>query len=176
MAPVRSPPARMTTPGEKTGSTWPDGLRPPGTSYIGYIHWNAFYTRQQYGFFVDAYREAARRAFRTGFSGLDTYGEESPDFPNIELNYLSFAEFAFNPEMSEEAFLTKRVAPLYGGEASGRLALEIARRIGPISAAEKPAGRDDLLETAFRGRRLAAAHARFRWDRLIQFLQKILEK
>ena len=166
----------LRRPGEKTGSTWPDGLRPPGTSYIGYIHWNAFYTRQQYGFFVDAYREAARRAFRNGFSGLDTYGEESPDFPNIELNYLSFAEFAFNPEMSEEEFLKKRVAPLFGGEVSGRLALEIARRVGPISAAEKTAGQDDLLETAFRGRRLAAAHARYRWDRMIQFLQKILEK
>ena len=165
------------TPGleEKAGSTWPDGLRPPGTSYIGYIHWNAFYTRQQYGFFVDAYRDAARRAFRHGFSGLDTYGEESPDFPNIELNYLSFSEFAYDPEMSDEAFLRKRVAPLYGGEAAGRLALEIARRVGPISAGEKPAGLDDLLDMAFRGRRLAAAHARFRWDRLIQFLQKIAD-
>lgn len=78
--------------------------------------------------------------------------------------------------MSEEAFLTKRVAPLYGGEESGRLALEIARRIGPISTADKPADPDDLLETAFRGRRLAAVHARYRWDRMIQFLQKVLEK
>ena len=155
-------------------SPWPEGLRPPGRNYIGYIHWNAYYTGNQKGFFVDAYREAARRAYRHGFQGLDTYGEESAGFPNTELSYLAFAEFTFNPAMTEEEFLKKRVAPLYGGEEAGRLALEIARRVGPVHITRLPANVDDLLELAYRGRRAAADRAKARWDRMIHFLRDIL--
>lgn len=157
-------------------SPWPEGLRPPGRNYIGYIHWNAFYTRNQKGFFVDAYREAARKAYRHGFSGLDTYGEESPEFPNVELSYLAFSEFTYNPEMSEADFLRRRVAPLYGGEAAGRLALDIARRAGPVRMGQTPPDLAGIMELAYRGRRLSAPYARDRWDRLIRYVHDILPR
>jgi hypothetical protein len=155
-------------------SPWPEGLRPPGKNYIGYIHWNAFYAKNEKGFFVDAYRDAARKAFRHGFQGLDTYGEESAEFPNTELNYLAFSEFSYNPEMTDEQFLKRRIAPLYGGEEAGRLALEIAHRVGPVRMSELPKNVDDVLQLAYRGRRVSADYAKARWDRLIHFLENIL--
>jgi hypothetical protein len=133
-------------------SPWPEGSRPPSRHSIGYLHWNALYTHNQKGFFVDAYREAARKAYRHGFEGLDTYGEESPEFPNIELSYLAFSEFTFNPEMTEAQFLENRVAPLYGGKEAGLLALEIARRVGTVRAGESPAHLNEILDLAYRGR------------------------
>jgi hypothetical protein len=153
---------------------WPEGLRPPGKNYIGYIHWNAFYTRNQKGFFVDAYREAARKAYRHGFQGLDTYGEESAEFPNVELSYLAFSEFTYNPDMTDEEFLKRRVAPMYGGEEAGRLALEIARRVGPVRSGETPADLDQILELAYRGRRVSAPYSKGRWDKMIYYLGNIL--
>jgi hypothetical protein len=156
------------------GSPWPEGLHPPGKEYIGYIHWNAYYTHNQKGFFVDQYRDAIRKAYRHGFHGIDTYGEESADFPNIELSYLAFSEFSYNPEMSDEDFLRWRVAPLYGGEEAARLVLEITRRVGPIREGEAPKDLHYLLKLAYRGRRLAADSGKARWDRLIQYISNLL--
>jgi hypothetical protein len=171
----RSAKAQEWTPG-LYNSPWPEGLRPPGANYIGYIHWNAFYTHNQKGFFVDAYREAARKAYRHGFQGIDTYGEESPEFPNVELSYLAFSEFTYNPEMSDAEFLAKRVKPLYGGEQAARLALEIARRVGPVRMGAAPADVSQLVELAYQGRRLAEPYAKARWDKMIQYVRDILPK
>ena len=146
---------------------WPEGLRPPGRNYIGYLHWNAFYAKNQKGFFVDAYRDAARKAFRHGFQGLDTYGEESAEFSNTELSYLAFSEFAYNPTMTGEEFLRKRIAPLYGGVEAGRLVLEIAHRVGAVSMSALPDNVDEIRELAYRGRRLSSESGRARWDKLI---------
>jgi hypothetical protein len=178
LVPTRSRPSAKSqewTPGLNE-SPWPEGLRPPGKNYIGYIHWNAFYTHNQKGFFVDAYREAARKAHRHGFQGIDTYGEESPEFPNVELSYLAFSEFTYNPELSDAEFLARRVAPLYGGEAAGRLALEIARRVGPVRIGAAPADVSQIVELAYAGRRSAEPYARARWDRMIQYVRDILPK
>lgn len=158
----------------RTSEIWPEGLRPPGKEYIGYLHWNAYYTGNQKGFFVDQYREAARKAYRHGFKGLPTYGEESADFPNMELSYLAFSEFSYNPEMTDKDFLTRRVAPMYGGEQAGRLALEIARSIGPIRAGKTPDKLDEILSLAYSGRRISADYGKARWDRLIHFIQDII--
>jgi len=171
----RPPRATPWTPGLYE-SPWPEGLRPPGRHNLGYIHWNAFYTQNQKGFFVDAYREAARRAYRHGFEGLDTYGEESPAFPNIELSYLAFSEFTYNPEMSEEEFLRKRVAPLYGGPEAGRLALEIARRVGPVRIGEPLRDAEHLVELAYRGRGVSEPYAKARWDKMIEYVRDVLPK
>jgi len=158
----------------QSADPWPEGLRPPSKNSLGYIHWNAFYTNDQKSFLVDAYREAARKAFRHGFQGLDSYGEESAEFPNTELNYLAFSEFSYNPAMTDEEFLKKRVAPLYGGEAAGRVVLEIARLVGPVQMSDLPANVDQFLTLAYRGRRLSDEYGRARWDKLIHFLEKLL--
>lgn len=157
-------------------AAWPEGLRPPTRHSLGYLHWNAFYTKTQKGFFVDAYREAARRAWRHGFEGLDTYGEESPDFPNVELSYLAFAEFTFNPDLTEADFLRRRVAPLYGGEKAARLVLEIASRVGPVRIGQTPPDLPGIVELAYRGRRAAPDTAKERWDRMIHYLENILPR
>jgi hypothetical protein len=160
--------------GWKGADPWPEGLKPPSRHSLGYLHWNAYYMKDQKGFLVDAYREAARKAYRHGFEGLDSYGEESPEFPNIELNYLAFSEFTYNPEMTEEEFLQKRVAPLYGGEAAGRVALQIAREVGGVRMKELPENVDHLLELAYRGRRLSGEAGKARWDRMIAYIEKLL--
>ena len=161
-------------PDGRAHGAWPEGFRPPGKEYIGYVQWNTFYTANQKGFFVDQYREAARRAYRQGFRGLDAYGEESADFPNVELSYLAFSEFSYNPEMTDEDFLKRRVAPLYGGEEAGRLVLDIARSIGPIREGHTPENLGDILSLAYRGRRMSADYGKPRWDRLIHHIQNVL--
>ncbi|MCX6625512.1 MAG: hypothetical protein NTY38_31515 [Acidobacteria bacterium] len=168
---------RRTAPAWAEGlgvSPWPEGLRPPGRNNLGYLHWNAFYTKNQKGFFVEAYRDAARKAFQHGFQGLDTYGEEWAGFPNVELSYLAFSEFTYNPELTGEEFLKRRVAPLYGGEEAGRMVLEIARRVGPVRISRLPSNVDDLLALAYRGRRLSAGYGTGRWDAMIYYLENLL--
>jgi hypothetical protein len=94
----------------------------------------------------------------------------------VELSYLSFSEFTYNPEMSDAEFLAKRVKPLYGGEQAGRLALEIARRVGPVRMGAAPEDVSQLVELAYQGRRLAEPYAKARWDKMIQYVRDILPK
>ena len=165
MTALVAPPERRAAAERK--DAWPEGLRPPGKNNIGYLHWNAFYSKDHKGFLVDAYREAARKAYRHGFVGLDSYGEESAEFANTELNYLAFTEFAYNPEMTDDEFVRKRVAPLYGGVEAGRIVLEIAHRVGAVSITKLPENVDEIRVLAMRGRLLSDESGKARWDKLI---------
>ena len=152
------------------GLGWPEGLRPPGKEYSGLLLWNSNGARDARGFFVDQYREALRKSYRHGFKGITTFGERSGELPENELTYLAFSEFSYNPEMSDEDFLRRRVAPLYGGEEAGRLALEIARRIGPVKEGDSLKDLQGIIDLAYRGRRMSSESGRDRWDKLIRYV------
>jgi hypothetical protein len=155
------------------GLGWPNGLRPPGKEFTGLLTWNSNGARDPQGFFVHQYREALRKSYRHGFNGITAFGERSGELPETELTYLSFSEFSYNPEMTDEDFLSRRVAPLYGGEEAGRLALEIARRIGPVKIGELPKHLEQIVDLAYRGRRICSESGRARWDKLIRYVQTL---
>jgi hypothetical protein len=155
------------------GLGWPTGLRPPGKEFTALLAWNANGARDPQGFFVHQYREALRKSYRHGFKGITTFGERSGELPETELTYLSFSEFSYNPEMTDEDFLSRRVAPLYGGEEAGRLVLEIARRIGPIKIGELPKDLEQIVDLAYRGRQICSESGRARWEKLIRYVQTL---
>jgi hypothetical protein len=152
------------------GVGWPEGVRPPGKEFTGLLGWNANGARDPQGFFAHQYREALRKSYRHGFKGITTFGERSAELPENELSYLAFSEFSYNPEMTDEDFLRRRVAPLYGGEEAGRLALEIARRIKPIRESDSPNNLEGILDLAYRGRRISAEPGKARWDKIIHYV------
>ena len=160
-------------PDWRTHGMWPEGFRPPGKEYIGYVQWNAYYTGNQKGFFVDQYREAARRAYRQGFKGLDAYGEESADFPNVELSYLAFSEFSYNPEMTDEDFLSAGLHRFM--EVKKRAASSLTSHAASALFAKAPRPKTSPhIDLAYRGRRLSADYGKPRWDRLIHHIQNVL--
>jgi hypothetical protein len=46
--------------------------------------------------------------------------------------------------------------------------------VGPVRAGESPDHLNEILELAYRGRRISASYASARWDRMIDYLGRIL--
>ena len=125
-------------------SPWPEGLRPPGRNYIGYLHWDAFYVRDEKGFFVDAYREAARKAYRHGFQGLDTYWRGVAWISQCRAQLFGVFGIRLQPRNDGRAVLKKAHCTTLRRPGGRQLALEIAHRIGPVRMSELPTNVDGV--------------------------------
>lgn len=158
----------------KTGINWPEGLRPPTSRNIGYLQWGSTFTSQEKAFLNEPFRRAISKVARHEFEGIVTYGEESPTYPNVELNYLSFSEFAFNPEMSLEEFLDNRLAPLYGGPRAARIAWDLSIQIGDVRRGQKAANKAELMRMAYEGMRSADYQGHERWNKMISFIRDLI--
>jgi len=61
--------------------------------------------------------------------GLTIWAEPSPFHATVELSYLAFARFGWQPDLSWETFVTEDVAPLLGGPEAADLFIEIAEEV-----------------------------------------------
>jgi len=61
----------------------------------------------------------AKKAAELGMDGLTVWGEPSDYFGTVELSYLAFARFTWDPALTWEQFIVGDLAPLLGGEARG---------------------------------------------------------
>ena len=98
---------------------WPAGLKPMARHNIGYLHWCNLSTNTQDDFYFDEVRDICRNAADAGFEGLDTYGELHPERPNVELFYLAWEAFLWDPNMTIDRFVDERLGKLYGGSGPG---------------------------------------------------------
>jgi hypothetical protein len=151
---------------------WQPQLRPLARHNLGYLHWCNSSTNTQDDFYLAEIQAICRQAAGVGFEGLDTYGELSDQLPNAEIFYLAWEAFLWQPEMSIDEFLDRRLGRLYGGPAAARRLLEIIALVR--NKAQRETGEHCLQarQLAVAARAAAAPGGRRRWDRLVAYLDR----
>jgi hypothetical protein len=90
----------------------------------------------------------------------------------MELNYLAFREYCFHPDMSQEEFTRKRLAPLYGEE----LTDELWKIVNLVRSAEQRKSRENkakAVEIAQKALGLAPLHTHRRWQAMVTYLESL---
>jgi hypothetical protein len=149
---------------------WDASIRPLAKHNIGYLHWCNVPSGTAHDFYLSEVQMVCRQAAAAGFEGLDTYGELSNEQPNVEISYLAWETFLWNPEMTLEEFADQRLAPLYGGKEPARALLEI---IPLVRTAKERANMENLVRAtalADSARKSAAPEGISHWDRLLNYL------
>jgi hypothetical protein len=154
------------------GNLWPEGLKSPAPLAIGYLHAASVPTHDSNAILYPKLARVAAQAYASGLEGVGIYGEVSGALPSMELNYLIFSEFTFNPGLTEEEFVKTRLAPYYGGEGPARRILQLASLVGSKDgmASDKL---DEALRLAGETRDATTGIARQRWERWITALQAL---
>lgn len=91
--------------------------------------WNGDERTERYAFNAKTFAEMAEKGYEAGMQGLTVWGEPSPYHANVELSYLAFARFTYEPTLTWERFLDEDVAPLLGGRAAADRYIAIAEEI-----------------------------------------------
>jgi hypothetical protein len=91
--------------------------------------WNGDERTERYALNARTFAEMARVAHSVGMEGLTVWGEPSPYHATVELSYLAFARFSYEPTLTWERFLDEDVAPLLGGRAAADRFVTIAEEI-----------------------------------------------
>jgi len=149
---------------------WPQDVEPMARHNLGYLHWCNASTRTADQFYLMEILNVCRHAAQSGFEGLDTYGELSPERINAEVFYLAWEAFLWQPEMTLEEFAERRLARVYGGRQAARTLLEIIPLVRTPRQRESSQNVKQALKLAETARVAASAEARPHWDRLIASL------
>ena len=151
---------------------WPEAIRPVTRHNVGYLHWCNRSTHTEDDFYLGRIRDICRHAAAAGFDGLDTYGELSPERPNVELFYLAWEAFLWDPEMTIDTFVEKRLSTLYGGIEPARALIAILPLVQTAKQREDPGRLAHARELANTARGAAAPAGHPRWDRLLAYLDR----
>lgn len=80
--------------------------------------WNGDERTERYALNGSVFAELARKATEVGMEGLTVWGEASPHHVSVELNYLSFGRFSYDPDLRWETFKTQEIDTRLGGSAA----------------------------------------------------------
>lgn len=155
----------------KLAGTWDPSVRPMARHNLGYLHWCNVASKTEHDFYLEAIRDICRNAAAAGFEGLDTYGELSDDRPNVEMAYLAWEAFLWNPEMTLKEFVDQRLARLYGGCEAADVLLQIIPLVQTQPDRAKPGNLDRALALADAAQKVSLPDAHQRWDRLLAYLR-----
>jgi hypothetical protein len=75
------------------------------------------------------FADQARLCARTGMHGLTVWGEPSPYHATVELSYLAFARFSWDPTLTWERFVARDAGPLLGGADAAKHFIRIAEEL-----------------------------------------------
>jgi len=122
--------------------------------------------------FLKRIQEVTQHVISSNLEGLVIYGEESPDRPNIEVNYLAFSEFAFNPAADPESFFRYKISRLYGGEEAAKKLMKI------LGLLENEQGMtlqnlEEALRSAKQAQDVSDHNGKARWAQFIQYLESL---
>jgi len=113
--------------------------------------WNGDRRTERYFFNGLDFAKMAKKAHEVGFKGLTVWGEASAFETNVELSYLAFARFSWDPTLTWEQFVSGDLAPLLGGVDAANRYLEIATTL------DQHAVLDAAIVRGFQREALAAA-------------------
>ncbi|MGI9355688.1 MAG: hypothetical protein ACR2PF_11090 [Rhizobiaceae bacterium] len=91
--------------------------------------WNGDERSERYAFNARTFADMSKTVQQTGMQGLTIWSEPSPFHATVELSYLAFARFGWQPDLSWENFLAEDVAPLLGGPDAANSFIEIAEEV-----------------------------------------------
>ncbi|MCL4186638.1 MAG: hypothetical protein KJZ85_03440 [Rhodobacteraceae bacterium] len=123
--------------------------------------WNGDARTERFRLNAADFAAMARLCAATGLAGLTVWGEPSPYSASVELSYLAFARFTWDPSLSWERFMAEEAAPRLGGvEAAARFVV-IAGEIDANAAL--PLDRLALLGAEAGGMAAEGGEAGRRW-------------
>lgn len=91
--------------------------------------WNGDERSERYALNARTFSEQARLCFERGMQGLTVWGEPSPYHAPVELSYLAFARFSWDPSLTWDEFIRSDAAPLLGGADAATEFVAIAEEI-----------------------------------------------
>ena len=123
--------------------------------------WNGDERTQRYALNARTFADMATFSAKVGMQGLTVWGEPSPYYATVELSYLAFARFSYDPSLTWDRFMGEDVAPLLGGSAAADRFIAIA---GEIDAHQRlPRQRLMSLAAEARGNASLPGEAGRRW-------------
>ena len=151
---------------------WPSPFKAPALHNVGRLQWGNASSKTAKQLFLKRIQEVTQHVISSNLEGLVIYGEESSDHPNVELNYMAFSEFAFNPAADPENFFRYKVSRLYGG-------VEAAKRLMKIlDLLENEQGMtlqnlEEVLRLAKEAQDVSDRDGKARWAQFIQYLESL---
>ncbi len=91
--------------------------------------WNGDERSERYALNARVFGEMATLCADRGMHGLTVWGEPSPYHAAVELSYLAFARFSWDPSLTWERFLDQDAAPLLGGTDAASRFVAIAEEL-----------------------------------------------
>jgi hypothetical protein len=91
--------------------------------------WNGDERTERYAFNARSLAEMAAEGARLGMQGLTVWGEASDYQATVELSYLAFARFTWDPTLTWEAFVSTDLAPRLGGLDAAERFIAIAEEL-----------------------------------------------
>jgi hypothetical protein len=91
--------------------------------------WNGDERSERYALNARVLAEMAQVCARTGMTGLTMWGEPSPYHATVELSYLAFARFSWNPTLTFDDFVAEDAAPRLGGVEAATAFISIAEEL-----------------------------------------------
>ena len=91
--------------------------------------WNGDERTERYAFNAKVFAELAEIGAKVGMEGLTVWGEPSAYHASVELSYLAFARFTWEPTLTWERFVAEELAPRLGGRDAADRFIAIAEEI-----------------------------------------------
>jgi hypothetical protein len=154
---------------------WPSPFKAPAKHDSGFLRWGNVATKTGGDLYWKRLEEVTDHAISSNLEGLTIYGELSPENPNVELNYLRFSEFAFNPAADLEEFFRFKLSRLYGGEEAAKKLMKILDLIENETGL-LTANADEAIILARQGVESSERSSKERWERLTRYLEGLKAK
>jgi hypothetical protein len=124
--------------------------RLPTTTNLIRPHAGSQWNRQRYAYMAPDYAELAHLARRTGLDGATIFGEVSNYNPPNEFNYLAFARFTVEADLTWEDFMGQEVEPRLGGPEAAHRFTSLLEHLDAdeLDAAALETARDEVRSTA----------------------------
>jgi len=91
--------------------------------------WNGDERTERYALNARTFADQSRLVHGTGMQGLTVWGEPSPYHATVEVSYLAFARFGWEPTLAWERFMERDVAPILGGVDAANEFVRIAEEL-----------------------------------------------
>jgi hypothetical protein len=91
--------------------------------------WNGDERTERYAFNAKTFADMAEIGARDGMEGLTVWGEASAYHATVELSYIAFARFTWEPTLTWERFMAEEVSPRLGGRDAAERFVAIAEEI-----------------------------------------------
>ncbi len=118
--------------------------------------WNGDERTERYAFNARVFADMATRGKQGAMEGLTIWGEPSDYFATVELSYLAFARFSWDPSLTWDDFMAAEVAPRLGGADAAQQFVALAEELDgsanlPVSRLEAMQGEALTAATAHSG-------------------------